>query len=230
MDKAIETVTTHASTLAGHASSVATSVSAAVDPYVPQTARDAAVQLQDTVVTQGTSALNYASGLKETLVANATSLHAQATQLAATASTQTLSENFNWAVTATTTTISAYTPGPVKTFIQDTVTNAEAVRQDPKTTLAPYVPAYVIHTSERTYEVVAPHLDKTKETVNSTAGYIVEKVNGTVEYVTSIPQVHSVIDQLNSITAPVLEKIRGGSTVSAQQAEAEIVTVAAAAQ
>ncbi|KAI9332227.1 hypothetical protein BDR26DRAFT_650273 [Obelidium mucronatum] len=230
MDKAYETAAAHASTLASHATSVATSVSAAVDPYVPQTARDAAVQIQDTVVTQGSSALSYASGLKDSLYSNASSLHAQASQLAATASAQSLQENFNWAVTATTTTISAYTPGPVKTFIQDTITGAEAVRQDPKTALSPYVPAYVIHTSERTYEIVAENLDKIKEPVNETAGYVVSKVNGTVEYVTSIPQVHSVIDQLNAIASPVLDKIKGGATVAAAEAEAEIVTVAAAAK
>ncbi|KAJ3059616.1 hypothetical protein HDU98_004408, partial [Podochytrium sp. JEL0797] len=193
------------------------------------TAKDAAAQLQDTLTTQGAAAVAYASGVKETLVANAASLHAQAKDAASAAYSQ-ATQTATWAVTATTTTITAYTPGPVKTLISDTLENAQAVRQDPKAALAPYVPAYVIHTSERTYEIVTDNIELTKEQVNATTGYVVAKVNGTVGYVTSIPQVNSVIEQLNAIASPVLEKIKGGSTVSSAEAEAEIVTIAAAAK
>jgi hypothetical protein len=35
----------------------------------------------------------------------------------------------------------------------------------------------------------------------------VTKVNGTVQYVTSIPQVGGLIDQLNKLTGPVLKKL-----------------------
>lgn len=43
--------------------------------------------------------------------------------------------------------------------------------------------------------------------IHATSGYIVTKVNGTVQYVTSIPQVGGLIDQLEKLTSPVLRRM-----------------------
>ncbi|KAJ3079990.1 hypothetical protein HDU99_009582 [Rhizoclosmatium hyalinum] len=205
------------SSILDHATSAAATAAAAVDPYLPAGAKDAAKDAYGAAVTHGTAAVNYASDAYK-------AARVQAVELINSTTTQ-AQQTFTWAVTTTTTTITAYTPGPVKTLIQDTVAGAEAVRADPKAALTPYVPAYVIVTGERTYEIVTEKIHQTEETVSATTGYVVSKVNGTVEYVTSIPQVHSVIEQLNAIAAPVLDKIKGGSTVTAVEGEAEIYTI-----
>ncbi|KAJ3344987.1 hypothetical protein HDU83_004562 [Entophlyctis luteolus] len=215
IDKAIETVTAHVNTLA-----------VAADPYIPQTAKDAAVQIKDTVITHATT-------VKDTFVANATALQAQAKDLQAQA-TENAAKYSQWAYTSATTTITAYTPGPVLSFVNDTVAKVEEVKKDPAGTLKPYIPAYIIHTSERTLEIVTEGFEHTVETVNEkvngATGFVVSKVNGTVEYIKSLPEVNTVIEKLNSFTAPVIEKIRAGSHLSASEAEAEVVTIAAAAK
>ena len=45
------------------------------------------------------------------------------------------------------------------------------------------------------------------QNIHATSGYIVTKVNGTVQYVTSIPQVGGLIDQLERLTSPVLKRL-----------------------
>ena len=49
--------------------------------------------------------------------------------------------------------------------------------------------------------------DRSLQNIHATSGYIVTKVNGTVQYVTSIPQVGHLIDQLEKLTDPVLKKL-----------------------
>ncbi|KAJ3123052.1 hypothetical protein HK100_011742 [Physocladia obscura] len=216
VDKAIETVTTHVNNLA-----------VAADPYIPQTAKDAAAQLASKVTTHGETAVAYATSVKDSLVAKAGELQTQARDLTAQASAE-ATKYTSWAYTSATTTITAYTPGPVLTFVNDTVAKVEAATHDPSTAIKDYVPAYVIHTSERTLEIVTEGFEQTVDKVNQTTGLIVSKVNGSVEYVKAIPQVHSVIDQLNAITKPVIEKIKAGAHISAKEAEAETVAAASA--
>ncbi|KAJ3324042.1 hypothetical protein HDU76_013500 [Blyttiomyces sp. JEL0837] len=132
-----------------------------------------------------------------------------------------------WAINGATTTITAYTPGPVKDLLANTLAGASALRQDPVGTVKPYVPAFVIHTGEKTYEIVVNTTEKTKEGVTATSGFIYTKVNGTIQYVTSIPQVHSLIERLNSIASPVLNRIKG-TKLPAPAAEAEAEVAAAA--
>ena len=69
-----------------------------------------------------------------------------------------------------TTTITTLTPSPVLDLIQSTVANAEKLRADPVGTIKPYVPAVVIQTGEKTYEVV-------KESTELASGFIVTKVS-----------------------------------------------------
>ena len=113
------------------------------------------------------------------------------------------------AVHGATTTVTAYTPGPVQTLIHTTLEGAKAFRQDPVGTLKPYVPTFVIHAGEKTYEIVHAVQDRTAQNINATTayvsekgkathGYIVTKVNGTVQYVTSIPQVRNQSDLLSN--------------------------------
>ncbi|KAJ3016389.1 UNVERIFIED_CONTAM: hypothetical protein HDU68_012237 [Siphonaria sp. JEL0065] len=218
------------------ATSVASAGYKVMEPYVPQT-------IKDTVVSP---TLSYASNVKDSIVENgvlpaAFAVVSDAKNLAFDTASSAKSiaidtaqsyKNYavgtaTWAINGATTTVTAYTPSPIKDLLTETLSNAKAVRQDPMGTLKPYVPAFVVHTSERTYEIVTENIEQTKETVNATTGYIVSRVNGTVEYVTSIPQVHSVIEQLNSIAAPVLNKIKlGGTSVPAAEAEAEIAPAA----
>ena len=65
----------------------------------------------------------------------------------------------------------------------------------------------MIHAGEKTYEVVHHVQDRSMQNIHATSGYIVTKVNGTVQYVTSIPQVGGLIDQLEKLTKPVLKRI-----------------------
>jgi hypothetical protein len=65
----------------------------------------------------------------------------------------------------------------------------------------------VIHAGDKTYEVVKNVQDRSIQNINATGGYIVTKVNGTVQYVTSIPQVGGLLDQLDKLTSPVLRKL-----------------------
>lgn len=105
-----------------------------------------------------------------------------------------------------TTTITAYTPTPVLNLVQHTAEGANALRKDPVGTVKPYVPTFVIHAGEKTYEIVAGAADATSKTASATTGYIVTKVNGTVKYVTDVPAVNSLIEKINSYTAPVLKR------------------------
>jgi hypothetical protein len=119
-------------------------------------------------------------------------------------------------VKGATTTVTAYTPGPVLNLVTATVDKAKAVGSDPVGSIKPCkfkscnlvdVPTFVIHAGEKTYEVVQNVQDRSIQNINATSGYIVTKVNGTVQYVTSIPQVGGLIDQLDKLTSPVLRKL-----------------------
>jgi hypothetical protein len=106
---------------------------------------------------------------------------------------------------------------------------AQALREDPVGTVKPYVPTFVIHTGEKTYEIVANTTQKGKDAVSATGGYIVTKVNGTVEYMHSIPQIHAVIEKLNALAAPVINKVKGApKTVEGGADEAEAAPAAPA--
>ncbi|KAJ3086688.1 hypothetical protein HDU96_004794, partial [Phlyctochytrium bullatum] len=190
-----------------------------VDPYVPQVAKTAAGY----AVSTASSTANFAYGTaaaavdttKKTVGAavdfttsTATAVKDRAVATASGAAKYT-TDTATWVFTSATTTITTYTPGPVLNAVNSAMAGAQALRQDPVGTVKPYVPAFVVHTGEKTYEIVHGSYEKGAAAVNSTTGYIVTKVNGTVEYVTSIPQVHSLIEQLNKIAAPVIERVRG---------------------
>ncbi|KAJ3037968.1 hypothetical protein HDV00_001171 [Rhizophlyctis rosea] len=155
-----------------------------VDPYVPQAAKDTA-----------TAAVNYATQT------------AQTAQTYATEKTTAIYEYGKVIVQGATTTIEAYTPGPVRDLIANTLEGAKHLREDPVGTVKPYVPSFVVQTGEKTYEIVKDANDKTREVAASTSGYIVTKVNGTVHSVTSIPQVAAVIEQLDQLTKGSLTKL-----------------------
>ena len=65
----------------------------------------------------------------------------------------------------------------------------------------------MIHAGEKTYEVVHTVQDRSIQSVHATSGYIVTKVNGTVQYVTSIPQVNGLIEQLEKLSSPILKRL-----------------------
>jgi hypothetical protein len=122
-------------------------------------------------------------------------------------------------VNGATTTITAHTPGPVLSLIQKSLESANALRQDPVGTVKPYVPTFVIHIGEKSYEIVGQVQEQSVEGIKAASGFVVTKVNGTTQYVASVPLVASVIDRLNQITAPVLArfgKVNQDGTVSAE--------------
>jgi len=61
------------------------------------------------------------------------------------------------------------------------------------------VPDFVIQVGERSYEVVSTTADSAKRTVGETQGFIVTKVNGTVDYITHIPQVENLVAELKKL-------------------------------
>jgi hypothetical protein len=85
----------------------------------------------------------------------------------------------------------------------------------------PYVPTFVIHAGEKTYEVVTLAGDATTKRVSATTGYIVTKVNGTVAYVTDIPAIGALIEKLNAFTKPVLMRFGVTKADGTVEAEAE---------
>lgn len=109
-------------------------------------------------------------------------------------------------VNGATTTITSYTPGPVLSLVQSASEGVSAVRADPVGAVKPYVPTFVIHAGEKTYEVVAHAGDVTQKNISATTGMIVTKVNGIVHSVTSVPAIGSLIEKINSITAPILKR------------------------
>lgn len=61
----------------------------------------------------------------------------------------------------------------------------------------------------------------TSNTAKATTGFIVTKVNGTVKYVTDIPQIAGLIDKINGLTQPVLKRFgvkQADGSISAENA------------
>ncbi|KAJ3205628.1 hypothetical protein HDU67_008726 [Dinochytrium kinnereticum] len=217
-EKAIETAT-----------SVAQSAYNRVDPYVPQVAKTAAGYAASTATSTANFAIGTATAAVNTTTntigaavgfttSTATAVKDRAVATASGALKYT-SDTATWVFTSATTTVTAYTPSPVVNAVSSAVAGAQALRQDPVGTVKPYVPTFVIHTGEKTYEIVHGTYEKGTATVNATTGYIVTKVNGTVQYVTNIPQVHSLLEQLNKLAAPVLDRVRGGKKSDDDKAE-----------
>ncbi|KAJ3144597.1 hypothetical protein HDU86_001671, partial [Geranomyces michiganensis] len=105
------------------------------------------------------------------------------------------------------TTITAYTPNPILNLLNSTVAEAKHLKSDPVGTVQNYVPAFVFHAGEKTYEVCHNTKDRTVSGVNATTGFVVEKVEGVVTAVTSVPQIHALIEQLERLAAPLLSKL-----------------------
>lgn len=229
------------------ATSVAQGVAARVDPYVPQVAKSAASFAANTALSAGdfayktttatldtttkaiVSTVDFASSTataaKDAAISTATGVVNTGVRTATGVVNYSI-DKATWAVNGTTSTITAYTPGPVLSLVNNTLAGANALSSDPVGTLKPYVPTFVIHTGERTYEIVEKTTEKTKEGINATTGFIVTKVNGTVKMVTDIPQVQALIDKLNAIAGPVLNRLRI-TRIEAPAAEAEAEVAAA---
>ncbi|KAJ3413896.1 hypothetical protein HDV05_007338 [Chytridiales sp. JEL 0842] len=202
-------------------------VAARVDPYVPQLAKDAAALGLNTAHYITDTAISTATGIKDRAVSTATGALKYTTDTA------------TWVFTGATTTVTTLTPGPIRELISKALTGAQALKDDPASVLnvvKPYVPRFVINVGEKTYEVVLNTSQKTKEGIESTrqtykdavesstqkakerfegvGGYIVTKVNGTVEYMHSIPQVHTLIEKLEALAEPVLKRAKEGQEIS----------------
>ncbi|KAI8614787.1 hypothetical protein BC830DRAFT_1125788 [Chytriomyces sp. MP71] len=213
------------SSVADQITAAATSVATQINDAIPQSAKDAAAQIQETVTAHATTATEFAAAQYNTHKLTVEQAAAQAKEFAL-ATTNTAKENLLWTYNQTTATVTAYTENsPVKKVITDTLANAQAVRQDPVGTLKPFVPSFVIHTTERTYEIYEKdeNVQQFKEQVTATTGYVIAKANGTVEYIQSIPEVNSMIEKLQAITKPVIDQLKGGKTeVNAAEAELEV--------
>ncbi|KAI8586847.1 hypothetical protein BDZ88DRAFT_427556 [Geranomyces variabilis] len=191
----------------------AQSAAAIVDPYVPQVAKNAATYAISTAQSTKDRAVNTVNG--------AATMASNTVTGAATMASNTVTGTVNFAtgkvydvidfgkvvVNGATTTITAYTPNPILNLINSTLSEAKSLREDPVSTVKHYVPTFVIHAGEKTYEIGHNTKDRTVSGVNATTGYIVTKVEGVVTAVTSVPQIHALIEQLNKITTPVLNKL-----------------------
>ncbi|KAJ3119953.1 hypothetical protein HK100_000094 [Physocladia obscura] len=206
------TTTTAAPTLLSKSLDTATVVASAgysvVSPFVPLVvktnvvapAAEYATDVKGRVVARGVfpAAVSVAADAKLYAKTYASSLSASAS-----GRLSSLSASASDSLNSTITTVSAYTPSPILALIAE----LSRAARDPVAALKPYVPAFVVHTGERTYEIVAHNIELTKESVSATTGFLVSKVNGSVEYVAAIPQVHLVIEKLNAVAAPVISKI-----------------------
>ncbi|TPX59599.1 hypothetical protein PhCBS80983_g02366 [Powellomyces hirtus] len=162
-------------------------VVAAMEPYTPQIAKDAA-----------TYAFATAQSSSERGLAAAQSTQAYATTKVA-AALDFGKVVVTGATTTITTTLVSLTPNPILHLLQTTLERAKEVKDHPRD----YVPAYVVHAGERTYEIVHHAQERGLEA----QGVIVTKINGVVDKVTSVPQIHALIEQLQKLTAPVLQKL-----------------------
>jgi hypothetical protein len=107
-------------------------------------------------------------------------------------------------VSGATTTITAHTPGPILSLIQTTVDGASALAKNPIGTVKPYIPTFIIHFGAKTYEIVGSAQEQGIEGIKAASGFIVTKVDGITQSVTSVPLVSQIIEKLNSVTAPLI--------------------------
>ncbi|KAI8905970.1 hypothetical protein EDD86DRAFT_211227 [Gorgonomyces haynaldii] len=183
-----------------------------VDPYVPQFAKNTISYAANTASSAASYGVKTVTGTVDYGVktVNATVDYTKATINSAQNYAQDKANSaYNFGkvvVKGATTTITSYTPGPVLNLVSSVAEGASALRADPVGTVKPYVPTFVIHAGEKTYEIVSHAQDATQKNIKATTGYIVTKVNGTVKYITDVPAIHSLIDKLNSLTAPVLTR------------------------
>ncbi|KAI8800880.1 hypothetical protein BJ742DRAFT_839768 [Cladochytrium replicatum] len=216
----------------------------AVDGYVPKVVKDASTYavntgsayLPDIAKNIGIYAINTATQVIESGISTATSTQkAISDNVAATRefAAQKVSQTVDLgkvAVSGATTTISAYTPSPVAQLVTSAIDGAKALQKDPVGTVKPYIPLFVINVGEKTYEVVSHTVETTQANISSTAksvsdtvhtgtGFIVTKVNGTVETITHIPAIQNVIEQIEKLVNPILAKIGAGPKPAAAEAQ-----------
>ncbi|RKO86799.1 hypothetical protein BDK51DRAFT_22955 [Blyttiomyces helicus] len=144
--------------------SAVTSVAGAVDPYVPQVAKNAASFAAGTASATVAYAGQTATAVKDRAVSTVNGTAHDALELG------------KVAVNGATTTVTALTPGPVLRLVTSTVEGATSLATDPVAAIKPYVPTFVIHAGEKTYEIVHSTHEKTVAGINSTTGFIVTKV------------------------------------------------------
>lgn len=109
-------------------------------------------------------------------------------------------------ITGASTTIISHTPNQILQLIQTTSESCKATVQDPVGVAKNYIPAFVIHFGEKTYEIAHETKDKAVSNTIATKGLIIHKVNGVVEKIVSVPQVHTLLERIESLTIPVLNK------------------------
>ncbi|KAH6565350.1 hypothetical protein BASA50_005395 [Batrachochytrium salamandrivorans] len=181
----------------------AQAVAKSVNPYVPQIAKNAATLAVDTASSAVTMATNTVNSAYSLASGTASSAYSYA------------SGTIKVVVDGATTTITTYTPGPILNVVTSSIDNAKAIGHDPVGVLKPYVPTRVVHAGEKTYEIVhtagevtydvaKSTSDRATQNVSAATGFIVTKVNGTVQYVTSVPAVGALIERIDKLTAPVL--------------------------
>ncbi|EGF78504.1 expressed protein [Batrachochytrium dendrobatidis JAM81] len=182
------------SSMTDRAVDVAQNVAKTVEPYVPTIAKDAATYAVSTASSAATLATSTATSAYNFATGTASSAYCYASQ------------TVKVVVTGATTTITTYTPGPVLNAVTSAIDGAKAISQDPVGSVKSHVPVMVIHAGEKTYEIIHPTFDRAAQSVTAATGFVVTKVNGTVEYITAVPAVHSLIEQINKLTAPVLSR------------------------
>ncbi|TPX60293.1 hypothetical protein PhCBS80983_g01866 [Powellomyces hirtus] len=218
--------------LVGRATGAAQSVAKTVEPYVPQLAKNAASYALSTAQSTSNFALATAGAGRDRAVnaAQATTSFIAGTAVstkdravgAATAGVNLASNTAKGTVNYATSTVYALTPSPVYTLLTSTLEKARDVKDHP----LEYTPAFIVNVGGKSYEIVNNAKDRGLSGINATTGFVVTRTNGVIERVHSVPAIHSLIEQLQKLTAPVLEKL--GVSKPAPAAEAKVVSPAVA--
>ncbi|KAL3900942.1 MAG: hypothetical protein SGCHY_000976 [Lobulomycetales sp.] len=169
-----------------------------LEPFTPAVAKDAAGFAVRTAETVAKSAYETGESVAKSAYETGESVAKSAYEKGS-AATGFASQKVSEAVEMGKRSLATITPDPVMQLLNASMEKAAAVRADPVGTVKPYVPEFVIQVGEKTYEVVAETADSAAKTVGETRGFIVTKVNGSVDYITHIPQVESLIAELKKV-------------------------------
>ncbi|RKO94909.1 hypothetical protein CXG81DRAFT_19133 [Caulochytrium protostelioides] len=197
------------------AQDTAAAIAARLDPYTPAVVKNAATFAGGVAFaaadTANRTVQNTVSGVHSTVSGTRSFVDSKVSQTV---------DLGRYVFTRTTTTLTAYTPGPILALISGTIAGAQQLKADPVSTIKGHSPAFVVHAGEKTFEVIHHAGERAQVRASATTGYIVTKVNGVVTHVAEIPAVHTLIEQLNKLALPVLVKL---GYAAAPQKEDEVV-------
>ncbi|KAJ3264088.1 hypothetical protein HDU77_009386 [Chytriomyces hyalinus] len=118
-------------------------------------------------------------------------------------------------------TLITYTPKTVVSLVQAAVDSCGVIRVEGLVALKPYVPAFVVKTTEQTFEIVENVRSNVHSKYSETTGFIVSRVNGTVDYVVAVPSVRKLLDRINAVLgrSPVSEECSNANSAASENGD-----------